>query len=175
MLSLIRGTLLRLLPALPSPWLLLAIITAAGGLFFSGFWTGVRVVKGGEVVALQKTLEERQAFHDYALELERKRVTRKLARVSERVIVKEVMRDVKDDANCDVPPAVAGLLDLRLQGHPLGGAGNSTPAPRLEGISQSQSLNALDYCAEQFYNSRDYLIELNLKYEGCEVRCERTH
>ena len=173
MLALIRPLLARFLPGLGSPYLLVGIAVAAFGVGgWAGGWAIYKIVKDGEVRALESAITDQQAFYQSTIKINADKAAKKLQRASERTTVHKVIRNVKDDVVCDLPPVVAGVLDLRIKGEPVGAIGGTAPSARLEGISQSQSLNALDRAAEEYYGCRDELIAANLKYEGCEVICK---
>ena len=157
---------------IPKPWMLLAGLTAALSVYGAGIWTGVRVVKGGEVTALEKTISDQQAYYRSEARIKAESAAKALSRANERVTVREVIRYVKDSPDCDLPPVVARVLDNRVQGRPVDAGADSPVPPRLGHVSQGQSLNALDRAAESFYGCRDQLIGINARLQGCQVLCQ---
>jgi len=129
-----------------------------------GGWGVNKLYNIGEVRALNATIEQMGRNYQADMNAIEARHKKDVARVSERVKVREVIKYVKDDVNCDIPPAVVRVLDARMQGQPLDGdARGSEDSTSFVGVSESQSLAALDDIAERFHACRDLIIEHNVK------------
>jgi len=159
----------KFLPGLSSPYLIVGVAIAS---FAAGGWLVYKVVKADEAEALEAALKSQQTYYVTEAEIRARTQAKALQRANERSTVQEAIRYVKDSPDCDLPPIVAGVLDQRLQGRSLD-PGNYSPEPRgIEGISQGQSLNALDSAAEAFYGCRDQLKGINERLQSCSVLCE---
>lgn len=90
-----------------------------------------------------------------------------LAREHGRVVVKEVLREVKDAAVCDLPADVVRVYDARMQGDSTddtpGHTGAATPPVA---VSQSQSLAALDDMSERFHACRSQIMEIDRQIQA---------
>jgi len=137
-----------------------------------GGWAVYKIVRGNEVKALEKTISDNQATYESNVRIEKVRVAKLISLIKERPKIKEAISHVKDDPICDLPADTAGVLNLRVQGNPVRANPDTGAAPKLEGISQGQSLNALSTAAESFYALRNDALSQNEKYKGCTVICE---
>jgi len=130
----------------------------------AGGWGVYKLYHLGEVRALNHRIAEMAENYQSDQQATKERYEKDIARVAGRVTVKEVLKYVKDDSICDIPPATVSVLDARLQGRsPAGhdtGSGESTPPVA---VSQSQSLRALDDIGERFHACKDLIIEHNKK------------
>lgn len=150
---------------IPLPGLLI-LLTGIG--FATGAWTTSKVYKASEVRALESTISD--------LRLLRRADRRTLKRFyADQLVIErgkaresEVLRDVKDDRNCNLPEPVRRVLDARRQGVPEAPgrtaerAGDSATAGP---ISQSQALAGHFDLAGRNTSCRQQLIRLNEWYQ----------
>lgn len=151
----------RFLPGLGSPWLLVVVATAAFG---AGGWTVHKVVKAGEVKALESRIEDLKATASATEETLRAHYQDLLRIERNRVTIREVTEYVPDNRACDLSRGAERMLNQHRQGVPdatggtVEGSRPATDAPR---VSQRQHVLAHIDLADRFTRCRQQLIRLN--------------
>jgi len=162
MLGLIKGAV-----GLLKGWQIYAVVFVFG--MTSGGWSVHKLHKAGERDAIEKILIAERESNEQARASENALHQKELEIAKAQVKVKEVIKYVKDNPECDIPPATASLLEAHRQGlhNSTGTAENTGTTAKL---TQSREIEGHFVVADMFIQCRTQIIELN-KYN--EARSNR--